>query len=427
MKYWLIAKQSIRGITSNKVRSFLTILGIVIGIGSVIALTSVVAGVKANITGQINKLGTNKLTVSSGKNRFTNQSQSSQSGQKGSFMPPQQDQNQSSFNVGQAATLTENDLKSLMDKKAHPNIKNVSGSISGTSIIDTAGGEQSFQVSGTPDTVFEVQGLTVNKGRLFNNQDLNSNARIAVMGSQAAADAFGTKDPIGKNIKIGSQNYLIIGTLVEKNDSTILNPNSNIYVPYTSLTTDAGASKFGNFTVVAVNDSVVDSVKTDIENTLLKNHGLTDINKADFSVMSSKDLLSTVSSVTGILSALLGGIAGISLLVGGIGIMNIMLVSVTERTREIGLRKAVGAKTRDILTQFLIEAVALTIIGGFVGIIFGFLLGQVISKLINVSPVITTSSIVLAVGVSAVVGIIFGLYPAAKASSMSPIDALRYE
>ncbi|MEI7690802.1 MAG: ABC transporter permease [bacterium] len=425
MKYWLIFKQSIKGVTSNKVRSFLTILGIVIGIGSVIALVSLVSGVKVSISDQINKLGSTNLIISSGKSRFT-QPQTAQSGNKQGPMGGQNPQGEFSGGL-QAATLTTADFNDLSNKAKQPNIKLVSGSISGTSLINTKDGEQSFQVAGSPTTTFDIQSLKVATGRLYNNQDLSNNARVAVLGSQAAADAFGTDDPIGKTVKIGTQDYQIIGVLSEKTGSSLSDPNSYVYVPYTSLSKDTGVDKFTRITVQVTSEGLVNSTKTEVENLLLKNHGLTDIKKADFSVMSSQDLLASVSTITGMMSALLGGIAGISLVVGGIGIMNIMLVSVTERTREIGLRKAVGAKTRDILAQFLAEAVILTIIGGALGIVLGFVVGQLISKLVDVTPVITLSSIVLAVSVSAIVGIVFGIYPAIKASMMSPIDALRYE
>ncbi len=425
MKYWLIFRQSIKGVTSNKVRSSLTILGIVIGIGSVIALVSLVAGVKVSISDQINKLGSTNLIVSSGKNRFV-APQNSQNGENQNSVGSQGPQNQFSGGM-QAATLTITDFTDLSDKTKYPNIKNVSGAISGTSIINTKDGEQSFQVAGSPTTTFDVQGLTISKGRLYNTQDLDSQARVAVLGSQVAEDSFGLDDPVGKTLKIGTQDYQIIGVLAEKTGSSLSDPNGSVYVPYTSLSKDTGVDKFTRITVQVITENLVNSTKIEVENQLLSNHGLTDIKKADFSVMSSQDLLASVSTITGMMSALLGGIAGISLVVGGIGIMNIMLVSVTERTREIGLRKAVGAKTRDILTQFLVEAIILTTLGGVIGIILGYVMGQLISKLVSVTPVITLSSIILAVSVSAVVGIVFGIYPAIKASLMSPIDALRYE
>jgi putative ABC transport system permease protein len=425
MKYLLIGKQSVKGITSNKVRSFLTILGIVIGIGSVIALVSLVAGVKSSVTDQINKLGTTNIIISSGKSQFGQAaSGQSSSGQGGVNHAPS---NNAVGGLGQSATLTIVDYNSLADKKVHPDIKTVSGAIAGSSAISTTDGEQTFQVSGSPTAVFDIQGLTISKGRLYSTQDINANARVAVLGSQVSKDAFGSVNPVGKTITIGKQTYTVVGILNEKTGSSFSNPNADVYVPYTSLAADSGVQNFTRLTAEAKNESVVDSVKKDVEATLLKNHGITDVKKADFSVMTSADLLASVSTVTGLMSALLGGIAAISLVVGGIGIMNIMLVSVTERTREIGLRKAVGAKTRDILVQFLIEAIILTLLGGIFGIALGYAAGLIIAKMVSVTPVITASSIVLAVGVSALVGIIFGIYPAIKASLMSPIDALRYE
>lgn len=419
MKYLLILKQSIKGITANKVRSFLTILGIAIGIGSVIALVALVNGVKNNITDQISSLGTTTLTVTSGASRIL------QSGQSQDQEDPFSE-GQSSLGI-QTATLTEADYDDLSDKNKQPNIQAVSGTISGTGLVSTADGEQSISISGTTETDFAIHDLEINRGRLFNADDTSSKARVAVIGSDIAKDVFADADPLGQIIKISGQDYEIIGVLAEKASSGFSNPNGGVYVPYSSLAKDSGSTKFGSLSVQAKDENAVDAAKADIEKTLLANHGITDAKKADFSILTAKDLLSTISSITSILSSVLGGIAGISLVVGGIGIMNIMLVSVTERTREIGLRKAVGAKTRDILTQFLTEAVVLTMFGGLFGIALGYGASNIVGRLVDLSPSVTTYSILLAVGVSAGVGIIFGVYPAIKASVMNPIDALRYE
>jgi putative ABC transport system permease protein len=228
-------------------------------------------------------------------------------------------------------------------------------------------------------------------------------------------------------LQVNGQSFQVIGVLSAEKESSFSNPNNQIYIPYTTAMTVFNTEAFSDIVATAISSDKVSALQTDITNTLLANHKITDKKLADFSVLTSADLLSTVGNITSMLTSLLAGIAAISLVVGGIGIMNIMLVSVTERTREIGLRKAVGAKTSDILWQFVIEAILLTVIGGILGIGLGYLIGKIASHFIGFNASITASSILLAVGVSTTIGLIFGIYPAAKAARLNPIDALRYE
>jgi putative ABC transport system permease protein len=251
---------------------------------------------------------------------------------------------------------------------------------------------------------------------------------VIVVGSQVKTDVYGAKDPIGETLRIGEEDYIVIGTLKNNAENGFSNPNNQAYIPYTSAKASFKTENLSNITVQAKNEDVVESVKKNVTKTLLANHGIAEEKLADFNIMTAVDLLSTMTTITGLMTSLLAGIAAISLLVGGIGIMNIMLVSVTERTREIGLRKAVGAKTIDIMGQFVTEALLLTLVGGVLGIGFGYLMAEAFAAMIKqFSPVITLQSVLLAAGVSSAVGLIFGIYPAAKAARLNPIDALRYE
>lgn len=416
MKYWMILKQSLKAIFANKGRSFLTVLGIIIGISSVIALISLGNGVQSKITDQISKLGTTNLTVMPGKRVIGRQGGGS--GGQGGFAAAENAQLSTS-------TLTETDLKSLQDKSKNPNIKLATGAISGSALL---GPDQNrFTVSGVPIQQFQVSSLTLDKGKLFTQTEIDAKSKVAVIGQQVVKDLYSGSDPLGQEIKVGTDSYTIIGTLAQKDETSFGNPNSAIYVPYTAAMLTFKNDTFGSLTLQAKDENSVDAAKSEAEKTLLANHNISDSNKADFTILSPKDLLSAVLSITSVLTALLAGIAAISLVVGGIGIMNIMLVSVTERTREIGLRKAVGAKTSDILLQFITEAVLLTLAGGILGIGLGILIGRVLSRFVGFNPIVTQDAILLAVGVSSAVGLVFGIYPAAKAARLNPIDALRYE
>jgi putative ABC transport system permease protein len=421
MKLYILAKQSMRAIFANKGRSLLTVLGIVIGIGSVIALVSLGNGVKNYITGQINTLGPNTLTVSPGNDiaqASSSSSSSSKSGVGGGGFG-----GGGGGALGAASTLTEADLTALTNKKKNPDVDQVSGNVNGTAIS----GDNRFQVIGTTENLFQIRDRSIGTGVIFSNSDVTNKAKVADIGYDLANTLFGSKNPIGQTITIGTSSYKIIGVFQQAKETSISNPNNTAYIPYTSAFDDLGTNKFNSFSITAINSNQVNQAQTEIQNTLLKNHNIKDAKLADFSVSTAADLLSTISTITSTLTSLLSGIAAISLLVGGIGIMNIMLVSVTERTREIGLRKAVGAKTSDILTQFLIEAIFLTLSGGIIGIALGYGLGALAGHFIGFPPVVTSSAILLAVGISALIGIIFGLYPALKAARLNPIDALRYE
>ena len=417
MKLLILMKQSIKAIFANKGRSFLTVLGIVIGIGSVIALMALGSGVKEYISKQIGALGTTTLTVSPGAEIAQATSGSSSGGVGGG-----QRGGSGGFSAN-VSSLTVSDYNSLLDKTKTPDLKSVVGVISGTGIYN----DQRFEARGVNPEIFSIRNLQIDKGVLLSDADVTSKAKSVVIGSDAANNLFGTNDPLGKTLTLGNDTYTVIGLLKKSNENNFNNPNSTVYIPYTSAIDSFGSDKFSNFTIEANSDSVVDKAKTEIQDTLLANHNIKDLKLADFSVSTSADLLSTVGSITGILTSLLAGIAAISLLVGGIGIMNIMLVSVTERTREIGLRKAVGARTSDILTQFLIEAILLTLVGGLLGIGLGWLMAAVAGHFVGFSPVLTRNAIILAVGISTVIGIIFGIYPAGRAAKLNPIDALRYE
>ncbi|MEI6266388.1 MAG: ABC transporter permease [bacterium] len=422
MKYWMILKQSLKAIFANKGRSFLTVLGIIIGIGSVIALISLGNGVQSSIDSQISKLGATSLTIMPGASNFGPSSSGSTSQTSAPKGPAS-----AGGGFGSASTLSPADLTSLSDKTKNPKVKAATGAVNGTAIFTVKGVEQRNTIIGTNVDYFNIHNLPIKSGHSISNADLDNKAKVLVLGSTLAAEVFPDINPLDQSVTIGTDTYTVVGVLKKATESSFLNPNLNGYVPYTSAMTTFGTSAFNTMLAQAIDENSVDKAKADTEAILLKNHGITDKKLADFSIMSSKDLLTTISSITGIITSLLAGIAAISLVVGGIGIMNIMLVSVTERTREIGLRKAVGAKTSDILLQFIVEAVVLTLAGGILGIGLGYLIGLVAARFMDFTPIVTLEAIFLAVGVSSAVGLVFGIYPAAKAALLNPIDALRYE
>jgi len=295
--------------------------------------------------------------------------------------------------------------------------------------LTAKGNNTNTQVIGTTQDYLIVRNVAIDSGSFFNDQQLKSSAKVAVLGPTARDDLFGTGvDPVGQTIRINKMDFQVIGVTVAKGGSGFANQDDVAYVPLaTAQHYLSGNQYLSNISVAAADQNSMASVQRDISDLLLARHKITDPVLADFSIMNQNDIIATATSITGTFTMLLSSIAGISLLVGGIGIMNMMLTTVTERTREIGLRKAVGIRKIYINLQFLAEAVVLTFFGGAIGIIVGWLASLILSNLVNISGQVSVSSIILAFGVSAGVGIIFGFYPARRAANLSPIEALRYE
>lgn len=414
MKLLQLLIQSIRALLSNPVRSFLTALGIIIGIGSVIALIALGNGVRVNIEGQIQSLGPDIITVLPGTS--FNHSLSLQESNQGAFQNRQ-------GGFGTTSTLTEKDYTNIANKQSHPHVAYASGSIDGTGLL----GNQRFAVLGVSESYFRIRNLSVQNGSALDSSMVAKKDKVLVLGHDLAETLFPNQNPVGKNIKIQNDTYQIIGVLDTGTENAFDNPNRTAFIPYTTAMETFGTTVFNRILAKSTNNNAVDQAKNEIQSSLLSNHGVKDINQADFSVATSADILNTFGNITRLLTSFLSGIAAISLLVGGIGIMNIMLVSVTERTREIGLRKAVGARMVDIASQFIIETMILTLIGGVFGVGAGFLMAKIAGNYIGFVPVSTTSSILLAVGMSTLIGLLFGIYPAIRAARMNPIEALRYE
>lgn len=431
MKTLRIFRQSLRSLARNKGRSFLTSLGIIIGIASVIALLAIGQGAQNSVTSRLSSLGTTTLTIRSGAGGFGtggNRGGGGPGGERGGF----------GGGATSRLTLTPADEQSLQNNKTQFKLDKIAAYNITTETLslaakDASGNavQQDFTVAGTEPDYFAIQNLNIGSGNLLTTSDVTAHTKVAVLGSDAATNLFGSVSPLGQTVTLNNVAYKVVGILQNKTESGFGNPNQQIYVPITSLDDTYSINDYSTIYVTAVDEASVDSAKSSIETQLQANHGKT-AQTADFNVVSQKDLLATVSNASDTFKALLGGIAGISLVVGGIGIMNIMLVAVTERTREIGLRKAVGAKTRHILLQFVFESVLLCVFGGLVGVGLGSLVANSFGRVRFFGPgsfqaSVTVGSIILAVTVSLIVGLVFGIYPAAKAARLNPIDALRYE
>ena len=395
-------------LSANKSRSFLTILGIVIGIGSVIAMISIGQGAAANIQSNIESLGTNLLVVSPGSQRTAG------SVVRGGF--------------GSATTLTIDDSAAIKEQVQH--IQSIAPTVSSRKqVTTTKGTNTNTSIYGIDAFYAEVKDITLDLGSFINDQHVKKISKVAVLGPTARDDLFGEDaDPVGQKIRISNLEFTVIGMTSAKGGTGFGSADDLIYIPIsTAQKYITGSDSVSNINIEVTDKDLMTEAQAEVTNLLLVRHKISDPASADFTVVNQADVLSALSSVTGTLTLLLGAIAGISLLVGGIGIMNMMLTTVTERTREIGLRKSLGAKNNDINFQFLAESVALTFIGGVIGTFLGWVAALLITKFSGTTTEVTSSSVILAFGVSAAIGIVFGYYPARRAAKLNPIEALRYE
>jgi putative ABC transport system permease protein len=407
MEFKELVQEGLGTLVNNKMRSGLAILGIVIGIGSVIALLSLGEATQNAITSQIESLGANLLTVLPG-------SQSS-GGVRGA--------------LGGGTTLTLADAQAIKTSPQITTVQNVSPEVSRRAQVTTGAANTNTQIVGVTPVYATVHKVSMENGIFISQTDVDAIRKVAVIGPQVVTDLFGDgANPLGQTIHISGKAFTVVGVTVSKGGTGFNNQDDIVYVPLsTAMTQLFGIKYLTSIAVEAKSSDVMTQAQNQVGYFLLARHKLSDPTQADFSIFSQQDILNTASSATGTFTALLSGIAAISLLVGGIGIMNIMLVTVTERTREIGLRKALGAKKKTITTQFLSESIMLTFTGGAVGVMLGIVISYVISKLTSFPFLISVSSILLAFFVSAAIGILFGWYPAKKASDLQPIEALRYE
>ena len=393
-------------IFANKARSGLTILGIVIGIGSVIAMISIGQGAAGSIESNIQAMGSNLITITPGAQASFSQVRAAR---------------------GTAQTLTIRDAEAIAENV--PSTQAVAPELSQRYQVVFKGSNTNTQIVGTTSSYLSVKNVGIALGSFISDQNVRSMSKVAVLGSTTRDDLFGENiNPLGQTIRINGINFKVIGVTQSKGGAGWGSQDVMIFIPITTAQRFlAGADYVSTISIQAESSQAMAQVKTGATNLLLTLHNISDPLMADFSVLSQEDILEASTSITDTMTILLAAIAGISLIVGGIGIMNMMMTTVTERTREIGLRKAIGAKRLDISLQFLTEAVILTFLGGVVGIILGSGLAYGITFFTGMATKVSLSSIILASSVSAVIGITFGYYPAQKAAKLNPIEALRYE
>lgn len=390
---------------ANKMRSLLTMLGIIIGVGAVIAMVSIGMGVRNNIQQSIASLGSNMLIVMPGAENRT--------GVRGG--------------AGSKTTLEDEDADAIKAKIG--GIDNVSAMVSGSYQVVFGNSNWKTSVQGVSPDYMDIRSLEVESGIFITEHDMVKRNRVAVIGSTVSENLFGGSNPVGQNIRIDNQPFKIIGVLKKKGQSSMGQDQDDvIIVPMTTAQERMlGVNYVHSINVQVSSPDIMDEVQEDIETLLRQRHHIAKGQEDDFNVRNLTSLMETMDSTTAMITMLLGAVAGISLLVGGIGIMNIMMVSVTERTREIGIRKALGATFRNIMMQFLIESVVIGIIGGFIGIFMGCTLSIAVAEFFNFNTVITLLPIAVSFSFAVGTGLFFGIYPARKAAKLDPIEALRYE
>lgn len=405
MSIWESMTVAFESLLANKMRTILTMLGVIIGVSAVITMLAIAGGAKNQMMSNIQQMGTNVLIIRSG--------QTSQGGVRGGF--------------GSSQTLKYDDIDAI--KKNCRSVANVTAEVTNNAQVKYLNQNTNTSILGTTPAYLSVRNYKVSKGRFISESDVRSSRKVAVIGPTAATNLFGKTSPIGKRVRIKGIPFDIIGITATKGTAgSFGDPDDQFFIPITTAMRRVfGVDNVRTIDVEAKSMDLMDQASQEIKKALRKAHRLHEGAEDDFDIRSQAEIMQMANQAAGIFTLVLGGIASVSLLVGGIGIMNIMLVSVTERTREIGIRMALGARRRDIQSQFLVEALALSLMGGGVGTLLGVLAAYIISSASGWKATASPSSILLSFGFAAMIGIFFGLYPARKASRLDPIEALRYE
>jgi len=395
-------KMALRSLIANTMRTFLTTLGMIIGVASVISMISIGEGARQQTLSTIEKFGTNIITIKPGRKKNRHVSSDT------------------------AKTLQLSDAEAI--EKSIPLITGVAAQVYRSAQLKYGNKNTNTTVRGTGEKYLKLSNFTIERGRYFNKEEVRSVRKVAVIGSTVVKNLFGDVSAIGKEIKVDGNNYLVIGSTEQKGALSWFDPDDQIFIPVTTAQKRLfGIHHIQSIDVQAKKMEDLEVIKKDIDSFLRIRHGIRKTEDSDFHVQNSSQWLNSWGDAAKTFTYLLGGIAAISLLVGGIGIMNIMLVSITERTKEIGIRIAIGAKKSEIMEQFLIESVLISFIGGGLGILLGIIISRTVSKIGGWDTIVSTQSIILAFGFSVGIGIFFGFYPARKAANLNPIDALRYE